>query len=126
MIGDQDLEHPRGNEYKFVIIEFKNIKKLAICFEKSRSGTKKAKLLIQLTDPCQCKEEGNSVPSFFSLDELHPYLSFWNLNQTFLLEGTTTVEAMHNLIDLVRFKNEDAKIYDGNCVICRCEPLISS
>lgn len=69
-------------EQKSVLIEFRNIKKLSVYFD-HRQG--KAKLLIQLTDPCRCKDGKDLVKSFFNLEEPCPYLSYWNLDQTFLI-----------------------------------------
>ena len=64
-------------EPKFVHIEFRNIKKMSIYFN---HRLHKAKLLIQLTDPCRCKDGKEMVKSFFNLEEPYPYLSYWNLN----------------------------------------------
>ena len=47
----------------------------------------------------------------FEGQEAYPFLNYWNLDQTFLIEGTTSQDALENLIHLVSLKNHHVKLY---------------
>ena len=55
----------------------------------------------------------------FEGQEAYPFLNYWNLDQTFLIEGTTSQDALENLIHLVSLKNHHVKLYqDANFFEC--------
>ena len=101
------------NFYVFEI-EFANIKKIAVKYD---GTTERYTVLIQCDIPCSCihsrynpqtqTRSFSQCQSLMNLGEGEetPFLNYWNLDQTFLIEGQSSVDQIENLIQIVRLKN---------------------
>lgn len=121
----KDLQRKRKSVVlsQFADIRFANLKRVALKF--LNPDQSRAALLIELNEPCTCWQSGNQQSSFFNLRgyESAAFLNYFNINQTFLLVGTTSFEAMKNLFELIRLRNNfKTKLFQSHeCEIRECE-----
>ena len=116
-------------------IEFENCKALAVKYDRA---TRKATLLLQMEMPCKVCQRQNKIKngkevseiietkSIFNLEkqEEFPFLNYWNLDQSFLIEGLASREGIDNLVSLLRLKNRYIEFCE-NATIDECAQEVS-
>lgn len=104
-----------------VDLEFRNIKTIYIVQDSTTSfqhldEDRPTRIYIKLHLPAQCHKIYHSshspmlCRSPMNMTPDHLYLSYWNLNQVFFVNGTTSIQTLHEFKKIVKAKNPNIKI----------------